>query len=281
MSISMDLIKELRHKTGIGIGECKKALAESGGDMDEAIAYLRKKGLATAVKKEGREANEGKIGTASSNDAVAIVEVNSETDFVVQNQMFQEFVDNIANEVATTKPESLEAFLKQSYSKDASLTIEEYRAVMVQTIGENIQIKRFQILPKDSNHSIGVYSHLGGKIVTVVTVEGSDQEETLAKEIAMHAAATSPDYLKPEEVPEDIIQNERNIAKEQIKGKPENIIEKILDGKIKAYFDQVCLICQNFIRDDKLTISDLVNKRGKENGNTLQLTQFSRWKVGE
>ncbi len=281
MSISMDLIKELRHKTGIGIGECKKALAESGGDLEEAIAFLRKKGLATAVKKEGREANEGKIGYASSNDAVAIVEINSETDFVVQNQMFQEFVENIANEVVNAKPESLEAFLQQPYSKDPSLTVEEYRAVMVQTIGENIQIKRFHVFPKDSNHSIGVYSHLGGKIVTVVNVEGSDKEETLAKEIAMHAAATSPEYLKPEEVPQDIVENERNIAKEQIKGKPENIIEKILDGKIKAYYDQVCLTCQKFIRDDKLTISEVVNARGKEAGKALSLTQFTRWKVGE
>jgi elongation factor Ts len=199
----------------------------------------------------------------------------------VKNNRFQEFVQNIAEEVAKTNPPSLEAFLQQKYSKEPALTIDQYRATIVQTIGENIQIRRIKTLKKDANKSIGVYSHLGGKIVTSVEISGSNQEEALAKDIAMHTAAAAPDYLSPEKVPQEIINQEKDIAKGQIQGKPANIIEKIVEGKINAFYDATCLTRQKFIRDDSVTITDLVNRAGKDKGKTLTVTDFLRWNVGQ
>ena len=270
-AITPAMIKDLRDRTGVGMGKCKEALEEANGDIELAIANLRKAGMASAVKKEGREAKEGVIATAESGNTIALVEVNSETDFVAKNDRFKEFLANIAQEIAKTNPSSLEAFLEQTYSKEPGLTIDQYRATMVQTIGENIQIRRLKVFHKDHNHSIGVYSHLGGKIVTVVEISGSDQDEALAKDIAMHTAAASPEYLSPEKVPHHIVENEREIAKGQIQNKPENIIEKIVEGKVNAYYDANCLVRQKYIRDDSISISELVFKRGKETGKPLSL----------
>lgn len=279
--ITSEMIKELRERTGVGIGKCKEALEKTKGDMEEAISLLRKMGIATAVKKEGRTANEGMIGTAQNQQTAAVIEVNAETDFVAKNDRFQEFLKNVAEEAAATKPESLETFLKQKYSKDKGLTIDEYRATVIQAIGENIQIRRLKVLSKDKNRSIGIYSHLGGKIVTVVEITGSDSEEPLAKDIAMHVAASAPDYLSPEQVPQNVIAHESEIARSQIKGKPENIIEKIIAGKINAFYDAVCLIKQKYIKDDSITITDLVSKRAKEVGKPLAISNFIYWSVGQ
>lgn len=279
--VTATMIKELRDRTGVGMGKCKEALEEAKGDMELAISNLRKAGVASAVKKEGRTTNEGMIASAENGKAIAIVEVNAETDFVVKNDRFQEFLKNVTEEVAATQPASLEAFLAQKYSKDSSLTIDQYRALMIQTIGENIQIRRLKVLPKSSSKSIGVYNHLGGKIVTMVEISGSPAQEALAKEIAMHVAAASPEFLTPEKVPANIIEQEKDIARSQIKGKPENIVEKILEGKLNAYYDQACLVRQKFIKDDTLSIADLVAKRAKEAGQTLAVTDFLRWNVGQ
>lgn len=280
-NVTPAMIKELRDRTGIGMGKCKEALEEANGDMELAIANLRKAGMASAVKKEGRETKEGMIGIAEHGDTVAIVEVNAETDFVVKNERFKQFLDSIAEEVAKTNPPSLDAFLQQKFSKEPGLTIDQYRATIVQTIGENIQIRRILTLKKQPDHSIGLYSHLGGKIVTAVEVTGSDKESALAKDIAMHTAAAAPEYLSPEKVPAEIIENEKDIARGQIQGKPANIIEKIVEGKINAYYDTNCLVRQKFIRDDSLSIADLVNQRAKEAGKPLALTNFIRWTVGQ
>lgn len=279
--ITAQMIKELRDRTNVAMGKCKEALVEANGDIETAVDLLRKKGIAGAVKKEGREANDGLIGAAESADALVLVEVNSETDFVANNDGFKKFVNEIAEELVKTKPASLEAFLKQPFSKDPKLTIDEYRATLVQSIGENIQIKRFLLIPKTSDMSIGLYSHLGGKLVTVVSISGSRDESSLSKDIAMHVAAASPEYLNPESVPEAIIDREKEIAREQLKGKPANIIDNILKGKLNAYFDQVCLLCQKYIRDDSLSITDLVNKRGKEVNKPLKVNNFIRWSLGQ
>ncbi|GAB4230439.1 MAG: translation elongation factor Ts [Chlamydiales bacterium] len=278
--ISMDLIKKLRDRTGVGIGKCKEALEKANGDIEQAITDLRKAGMASAVKKAGRETNEGMIGFAETDERIAIVEVNAETDFVVKNEKFGEFLLEVANEVAQTSPSSLEDFLKQKYSKDAHLTIDEFRGTIVQMIGENIQISRITDIAKKSNQSVGIYSHMNGKIVTAIVIEGSDQEEELARDIAMHAAAAAPDFLKPETVPQDIIEHEREIARTQLKGKPENMLDKILEGKLKAYYSTACLICQKYIRDESLTIEELVKKRSQEIGKPLEITFFLRWSVG-
>ena len=279
--ITATMIKELRERTGVGMGKCKEALEEAKGDMELAISNLRKAGMASAVKKEGRATNEGLIASACNGSTIAIAEVNAETDFVVKNDRFREFLDSIVQEVAQTNPASLEAFLQQPYSKDSGLTIDQYRATVVQTIGENIQIRRIATFKKGSDHSIGVYSNQGGKIITLVEINGSDQEEELAKDIAMHVAAASPDFLSPEKIPADVISQEKEIARGQVQGKPENIVEKIVEGKLKAFYDAACLVCQKYIRDDSLTIAELVNKQGKEKGRPLAVVRFERWQVGQ
>lgn len=276
------MIKTLRERTGVGMGKCKEALEESKGDIELAISNLRKAGIASAVKKEGRSANEGLIATADNGKTIAVVEVNAETDFVVRNDLFQKFQREIAEEVAATKPASIEAFKSQKFSKDPSLTIEEYRATIVQAIGENIQIKRLKTYAKDANKSFGLYSHMGGKIVVVVEIVGSSAEEALAKDIAMHIAAASPEYLAPEEVPQSVVENEKEIAKSQIPGnKPANILEKILEGKINAYFDSCCLIRQKYIKNDSVTVGELVSQQAKQKGQSFKIASFLRWNVGQ
>jgi elongation factor Ts len=281
MTVTAAMIKELRERTGVGMGKCKEALEEAKGDMELAIANLRKAGIAGAVKKEGRTTNEGMITSAENNKTVAVVEVNSETDFVAKNDRFKTFLSDIATEIAATNPSSLEDFLNQKYSKDQSITIDQYRATVIQAIGENIQIRRMITMAKNPSKSIGVYSHLGGKMVTVVEIEGSDSEESLAKDIAMHVAAAQPEYLSPETVPADMINNEKEIAKGQIKGKPDNIVDKIVEGKLNAYYDAVCLVRQKFIRDDSKSIQQLVEERAKQIGKPLKVSNFIRWSIGQ
>ena len=279
--VTIALVKELRERTGIGMGKCKEALTEANGDINLAIDNLRKSGMASAVKKEGREVKEGVIGTGSSDSTVAIVEINSETDFVAKNDKFQEFVATTANEIAKTKPSSLDAFLQQNSSSDPSFTVDQVRAGLVQTIGENIQIKRLKVFDLNSGVSVGVYSHLGGKIVTVVEIQGSNKHEALAKDIAMHVAASAPEYLSPEKVPQEIIEHEKEIAKEQVKTKPANVIDKIVEGKVNSFLDANCLSKQKYIRDDSMSIEQLIEKAAKDSGEKLVLSNFVRWCVGQ
>lgn len=275
------MIKELRERTGIGMGKCKEALEEARGDMELAISNLRKSGMASAVKKEGRETREGMIAVGENAQAVVLIEGNAETDFVVKNERFQAFLSSLIEEALAHLPASLEAFLQQKYSKDPALTIDQYRATVVQAIGENIQIKRILVVPKQKGHSYGIYSHLGGKIVTLVDLSGSDQEAQLGKEIGMHIAAAAPEFLAPEEIPAHLIENEKEIARAQIQGKPANIVDKIIEGKLNAYYDGACLLRQKYIRDDSLTIADLVKKQGKDKGApSLSLVRFVRWSIG-
>lgn len=279
--ISVDQIKELRDKTGVPMAKCKAALSEAGGDMELAIENLRKQGVASAVKKEGRETKEGKIGFAESNKAFSLVEVNAETDFVVNNDKFQSFVREIAEEVAATCPSSTEAFLEQALSKDSAMTVDAYRANLVQTIGENIQIKRLATFPKKSGQSVGIYSHMGGKIVVAIVIEGKEGLESFAKDIAMHAAAASPEFVSSQEVPSNVIEKEKEIAKEQIQGnKPPEVVEKILLGKVNAFFKSACLLDQQYIRDESVTVAKLLESKGKEVGADLKITKMERWKVG-
>jgi elongation factor Ts len=280
-NVTADKIKELRDRTGVAMGKCKEALEQAGGDMEKAIDILRKAGMASAVKKEGRETKEGIIGVAENQGGVALVEINAETDFVTQNENFKNFLRDMAQEIVDTRPSSLEAFLKQNSKKDPSFTIDQCRAQIVQTLGENIQIKRFHIIPKSADVSIGVYSHMGGKIVTAVILTGGAGQEALAREIAMHVAAESPDYLRPEDVPQDVKAREEDIAKSQIKGKPENMIGKIVEGKLKAFYDQVCLLQQKYVKDNTLSITSLLENESKRINKKLSIQSFIRWKVGE
>ena len=278
--VTASLVKELRDRTGVGMSKCKKALEESSGDLEQAVIVLRKAGMATAESRGARETKEGLIAIGKVNGQVALVEVSAETDFVVNNNAFQDFLSSIAEEVAKTKPESLESFISQPFSKDSTLTIEQYRTSMVQKVGENIQIKRFVLLPNEANKTIGAYLHMKGKIATVVELNGDGNAEELANAIAMHVAAAAPDYVKSEDIPEDILAREKDIAKSQVQGKPEYVIDKIIEGKLQAFYKGVCLLNQPYVRDDKLTITDLLSQKGKESGKTLSIDKFLRWSVG-
>ncbi len=279
--VTAAMVKELRDRTGVGMGKCKEALEASGGNMELAIDNLRKSGMASAVKKEGRETREGVIKIHESGEIIALIEVNAETDFVVKNENFQTFAAALAEEVAKTMPATVEDFLQQKYSKDSHITIDQFRAITVQSLGENIRVRRIELFRKKPNSTIATYSHMGGKLVTLMVIEGSSNEMDLAKGIAMHIAAEAPEYLSSDEVPERVIEHEKEIARAQIQGKPANIVEKIVEGKLKSFFEQVCLLYQKYVRNPELTIEQLVEKRSKEHGAPLKATYFLRWKVGE
>lgn len=278
--VTPDMVKELRERTGVGMGKCKEALDQAGGDIEKAIEFLRKAGMASAVKKEGRETNEGLIGAAEGKDAIAFVEVNAETDFVTQNEKFKHFLADVAHDAAESKPHALEDFMKQHYSKDKSITVDQYRALVVQSLGENIQVRRLLVLPKHHDKSTGIYSHMGGKIVTAVVLTGGNGQEALARDIAMHVAAESPEYLRPEDVPQEVRAKEEEIARSQVKGKPEDIAAKIVQGKYKAYCDEVCLVCQKYVKDNTITISHLLENESKRLGKHIAIAAYYRWKVG-
>lgn len=277
--ISLEKIKDLREKTGVGMSKCKEALVAAKGDIQQAIDYLRKAGMASAVKKESRETKEGLVFAKEGPETIVLIEGNAETDFVTKNERFHDFLDSIAEQALQSNATTLDQLMEEKYYKDSSLTVEDYRKTVVQALGENIQIKRIEFIPKEKNTSYGIYSHMGGKIVSIVSLLGSADQSTLAKDIAMHVAAENPQYLTPQDVPEEVKEKEKEIARTQIKGKPENIVEKILEGKIRAFCDQECLVCQKFIKDPTTTIQQLLGKKSKEIDSTLQIISFWRWKV--
>jgi elongation factor Ts len=279
--ITSDMIRELRERTGVGMGKCKEALVLSQGDMEKAIDHLRKAGMAAGVKKEGREAKEGMILTGEDKGIVVLAEANAETDFVAQNDRFKHFLHDVVKQALETKPKSLADFLQQPYYKDKSITVDQYRNLVIQALGENIQLRRLEVVHKHPNSSYGIYSHMGGKLVVMVEIEGAHDQEAIAKEIAMHAAAESPEYLKPEEVPAQILAREEEIARSQVEGKPANIVDKIVAAKVKAFVDQVCLIHQKYIKDTSVSIQQFLDTCGKKVGKQLSIRCFWRWKVGQ
>jgi elongation factor Ts len=281
VQITPQLVKELRQRSGVGMSKCKEALVEADGDIQKAAEILRKKGLASAIKKEGRETKEGVIGVFEAIDKIALIEVNTETDFVAKNEKFQKFVSELSEQVAKSSPASLDVFLNENYSIDPSLTIKEYRNLLVQSIGENIQISRLEVIYKKDRCSYGIYSHMKGKLVTIVEISGSTDEEKLARDIAMHVAAEDPQYLKGEDIPENVIRKEEEIARSQIVGKPESVVEKILIGKLRAFTDQVCLLDQKYVKDSSISVKKVVDNRSKEIEAHLEIKCFWRWKIGE
>jgi elongation factor Ts len=280
-NISAQMVMDLRKRTGVGMSKCKEALQEAGGDIEEAIHILRKKGIASAVKKGARETNEGVIGYAENDQGAYFVEVNAETDFVIQNDRFKEFLKNICADALQAKPKSVEEFLKQSYSKQPSLTIDEYRSEVVHSLGENIQIKRVLDFKKESDQSLGIYSHMGGKIVTAVVIKGASDQTQLAREVAMHVAAEAPDFLKPEDIPADVMAREEEIARSQIQNKPPEIMDKIVQGKMRAFYEQSCLIKQKYVKEPSMSVADFVAGEGKKVGKDLTVVEFVRWQIGE
>jgi elongation factor Ts len=249
--------------------------------LEKAIDILRKAGMASAVKKEGRETKEGLILTAEDKETLAILEANAETDFVTQNDRFKHFVHDCIKQAIDTKPKTLADLNQQPYFKDRSITIDQYRNLVIQALGENIQLRRLELVHKHPNSSYGIYSHMGGKLVVVVEIEGASGQDEIAREIAMHVAAENPEYLKPEEIPAHVLAREEEIARSQVVGKPENIVDKIVSGKIKAFADQVCLIHQKYVKDSTVTVQQFLDVCSKKIGKPLSIRCFWRWKIGQ
>ncbi len=278
MEISASLVKELRERTGMGIMECKKALSENSGSIDQAINWLRERGLARSQAKAGRITAEGAVFVVATPDqkSAVLVEVNCETDFVGKGDEFQGFVKELGNLILQKKPKTNEELsaLSLSNGKKVSDRVTE----LVQKIGENIQIRRFKTLQAETG-IISTYLHSNGRIASAVILENaSSANAELAKDLSMHVAASAPRYLSPKEVTAEDIEFEKNLARKKLieEKKPENLIEKILEGSMKKFFAEICLLEQPFVKDQSLTVEKLV---AQANGPVLK--SFARFALGE
>ena len=274
MAISAKLVKELREKTGAGMMDCKKALTETDGDMDKAIDYLREKGIAKAAKKADRIAAEGLVHVEINGNEAAIVEINSETDFVARNEGFQNLVKEIANQVLATKAESVEALMETKF--EDGKTVDEKMKEAISTIGEKLSIRRFAVRTKSDNDVFGAYLHMGGRIGVLTVIEGTT-DEAAAKDVAMHIAAINPKYVSSDQVSEDEINHEREVLKQQAlnEGKPENIVEKMVEGRLRKYLQEICAVDQNFVKNPDETVEAFLKSKGGK------LVDFVRYEVGE
>jgi elongation factor Ts len=266
------MVKELRETSGAGMLDCKKALEATNGNMDEAITWLREKGISKAAKKSSRIAAEGLAYSSIKGNKAVIIEVNSETDFVAKNEEFKNLVSVIAETILDSDVTSLESALELEVNgkKISDLITEK-----VATIGEKLSFRRFEILTKEDNQVFGDYSHMGGKIVTLSLLEGDNQE--LAKDIAMQIAAMKPSYLNRDEVPESEIEREKVILTEQAEneGLDSNKLPMIVNGRLNKYFEEVCLVDQGFIKENKTKVGKYVESKGSK------IIKFVRYEVGE
>lgn len=289
MAITAAQINELRKTTGAGMLDCKKALEEVGGDMEQAVDYLRKKGLAAASKKAGRAATEGMVATAIAADGKSgvLVEINSETDFVAKNETFQEFVKQVADHVLQKHPADLADLLAQPFAGDSSKTVQTLLTEAISVIGENMQIRRFACYSVAGNGMVGSYIHAGGKIgVLVEAAFDAAADERLAvciKDVAMHVAAASPSYLQRSEVPADVLEREKEIYRDKARqtGKPDNIIEKIIEGQVNKFYGDICLLEQAFVKDPDKSVQKYLDETGKSLGGTITLKRFTKFVLGE
>lgn len=285
--ITAQAVKELRERTGAGMMDCKKALSQTNGDMEKAVEFLREKGLAAAAKKAGRIAAEGLVETYVSEDKknAGIVEVNCETDFVAINADFKEFTKNLAKMASTTEATTVEEFVASKYIADETKTIAEVLTGLIATIGENMNVRRFQKFTSE-NGSIGSYIHGGGRIGVLAQVsceKDSEVIDVLAKDLAMQVAAANPLFLNEASVDQEAIEKEREIYRVQAlnEGKPEKIVDKMVDGRIKKYYKEVCLVDQVWVKNPDLTISKLVAEKSKELGVPVEVVRFVRFEKGE
>lgn len=265
-------VKELRDRTGAGMLDCKKALEATEGNMDKAIDWLREKGISKAAKKEGRIAAEGLCQIAVDGNKAVILEVNSETDFVAQNENFVNFVDYLANIILKNDFKSNEEVLEFN---DGGETVKDKLVALISKIGENINFRRFEKIEKKDNEVFGFYKHMGGRIGALVVL--SDTTEDVAKDVAMHVAAMNPTAVTRSEVPQDIVEHESHVIKEQVmqEGKPADIAEKMVTGRLNKFYKEVCLEEQPFIKENSVTVGNYV----KENGGSI--VSISRFEVGE
>jgi len=273
MSISAAMVKELRERTGAGMMECKKALVEADGDIELAMENLRKSGAAKAAKKAGRTAAEGVVVTAATDAAVAIAEVNSETDFVAKDENFLKFASAVVETVLEKAPASLEALNGTAMTGGAG-DVESNRLELVQKVGENISVRRFERLEPAAGHPVGVYLH-GARIGVVVELSGGDTD--LARDVAMHVAAANPSSISEADLPPELLEKEREIqvAQAEQSGKPREIIEKMVTGRLKKFVAEITLLGQPFVKDPDQTVGKLLDGAG------ASVVRFVRFEVGE
>jgi elongation factor Ts len=287
MAITAGMVKELREMTGAGMMDCKKALTETNGDMDAAVEFLRKNGQAKAEKKAGRIAAEGIVKALVKEDKVAaIVEVNSETDFVAKNEEFQGFVEAVVNQAANTKSTDIDAFLAEAWAADTAKTVKDALVEEIAVIGENLSIRRFEKIETDG--CVVAYIHGGGRIGVLVEAEAdtvNDEIRASLKNIAMQIAAMNPKYVSRAEVSQEYMDHEKEIllaqAKKENPEKPENIIEKMIIGRLNKELKEVCLLDQAYVQDSDLTVAKYVEKVAKENNASLSVKRFVRFETGE
>ena len=290
-NITSQMVKELREMTQAGMMDCKKALVEANGDMDKAVEWLREKGLAAAAKKAGRIAAEGGVASYITDDSKigVVVEVNCETDFVAKTDNFINFSKNVAKHIAMANPADVDALMAQKFVDDETKTITDLVSDATVSIGEKISIRRFARYETDKG-AVESYIHMGGKIGVLLLVE-NDNAETLNNEtfktfyhdVALQIAAAKPTYVKKEEVPAENLAKEREILRAQAlnEGKPEKIVDKMVDGRIQKYYKEVCLIEQPFVKDGDKSINQLTAEVAKEIGANISIVSFVRFERGE
>lgn len=292
MAITAAMVKELREMTGAGMMDCKKALNETNGNMDEAVEFLRKNGQAKAEKKAGRIAAEGLCKVLVDGDkTAAVVEVNSETDFVAKNEKFQNFVTEVAQQALATNAADIDAFMEEKWNADASKTVKEALVAQIAVIGENLTIRRFEKVVAD-NGCVVTYTHGGGRIGVIVDAETAvvnDAVKEALTNVAMQIAALYPKYVSTEDVSEEYKAHEKEIIAEQIKndpkmaGKPEKVIEGAVNGRLNKELKEVCLLEQVYVKaeDGKQTVKQYLAEVSKANGTDIKVKKFVRFETGE
>ena len=288
MAVTAKMVKELREMTGAGMMDCKKALNETDGDMDAAIEFLRKNGEAKAVKKAGRIAAEGIVmADVKEDQTAAIVEVNSETDFVAKNAEFQGFVKAVVNQAIASESTDMEGFMAEAWNEDASKTVQDALNEKISVIGEKLSIRRFEKVAA-ANGCVVSYIHGGGRIGVLVVADTdvvNDDIKACLKNVAMQVAAMSPKYVSRDEVSQEYMEHEKEIllaqAKKENPEKPENIIEKMIIGRLNKEMKEICLLDQVYVQDSDLTVAKYVEKVAKENGANMTVKRFVRFETGE
>ena len=286
MVITAKMVSELRERTGAGMMDCKKALTQSEGDVEKAIEVLREKGLAAAAKKAGRIAAEGLVETYISEDGklAAVAEVNCETDFVAKNDDFIALAKNVAKQAALSKANTVEEILTEAYIADSAITVKDAVTNLIAKLGENMSFRRFERFTTEGG-VLTDYIHGGGRIAVMVQLEGgnSDAMKDIAKQLALQIAAANPIVINKEELSTENLEKEREIYRQQAlnEGKPEKIVEKMVDGRIQKYYKEVCLIEQAWIRDTDLSIRKYLENNAKELGTKIEVVKFVRFEKGE
>ena len=292
MAVIASMVKELREMTGAGMMDCKKALSATDGDFDKAIEFLREKGLATAEKKAGRIAAEGLVATTikDGDKVAAIVEVNAETDFVAKNEVFRTFVKEVVEQAADTDAADIDAFKAEKWALDTSMTVDEKLAAMIAKIGENMNIRRFEKIVSEDGIVVS-YIHAAGKIGVLVEAKTENNDERVKealKNVAMQVAALNPKYVSTDDVPEEYKEHEKEILIAQAKNdpknanKPENIIEKMITGRLAKELKEICLLEQEYVKaENKETVAKYLEMVSKEVGTPVELKRFVRFETGE